>query len=77
MDEGGVVLLDGEAAELRAERGVGGGGFGGEDESGSLRIEAVQQRGEEAVVADGGERGEACDEGCPAGLSRARRALSS
>jgi hypothetical protein len=92
VDEGGVVFLDGEAAELRAEVGVCGGGLGGEDEAGGLRVEAVEERREEAVVADGGQRGEAGDEGVgegvgfggaqgmgglPAGLSRARRVSSS
>jgi hypothetical protein len=68
VDEGGVVLLDGEAAELGAEGGVGGGGFRGEDEAGGLRVEAVEEGGEEAVVADFGERGEARDEGVGEGV---------
>ena len=62
------MFFDGEAAELRAERGVGGGGFGGEDESGGLSVEAMQQGGEEAVVADVGQRGEARDEGVGEGV---------
>ena len=68
VDEGGVVFFDGEAAELRAEGGVGGGRFRGEDEAGGLRVEAMQQRGKEAIVADVGERGEARDEGVGEGV---------
>ena len=68
VDKGGVVFLNGEAAELGAEVGVGGGSFGGEDEAGGLRVEAMKERGEKAVVADAGEGGEAGDEGVGEGV---------
>ncbi len=55
VDEGGVVLPDGETAELLAEVGVCGGGLGGENEAGGLRVEAVEQGRKEAVAADGGQ----------------------
>jgi len=56
VDEGGVVFLDGQVAELGTEGGVGRGGLGGENEAGGLRVEAMQQGREEAVVADIGRR---------------------
>ncbi len=92
VDEGGVVFLDGQVAELGTEGGVGRGGLGGENEAGGLRVEAMQQGREEAVVADIGQGGVAGDEGVgegigfggsegwvgmPAGLSSARREESS
>jgi len=68
VDEGGVVFLDGQVAELGTEGGVGRGGLGGENEAGGLRVEAMQQGREEAVVADIGQGGVAGDEGVGEGI---------
>ena len=68
VDEGGIVFLNGEAAKLGAEGGIGGGGFCGEDEAGGVGVEAVQEGGKETVIADVGQRGEARDEGVGEGV---------
>jgi hypothetical protein len=68
VNEGGVVFFDGEGLELAAEGGIGGGGFGGENQAGGLGVQPMKKGGKEAVASDVGEGGIAGDEGVGEGV---------